>query len=100
MGVAGPRTPVDIRVPGYPAFLAVVYAITGHTGAAAHRAVLVSQVFVELFSCLLIGALAALLALLFTETANLRPAFLVGLCLAAVCPFTANYVSVLLPHVF
>ena len=100
MDVAGQLTPVHIRMPGYPAFLAVVYAITGHTGSAAHRAVLVSQVFVELFNCLLISALATALALLFTETANLRRAFLVGLWLAAVCPFTANYVSVILTEVW
>ena len=100
MDIGGQLTPVHIRMPGYPAFLAVVYAITGHTGAAAHRAVLVSQVFVELFSCLLIGALAALLALLFAEKVNLHRAFLVGLWLAAVCPFTANYVSVILTEVW
>lgn len=98
--VGGQLASVHIRMPGYPAFLAVVYAITGHTGAAAHRAVLVSQVFVELFNCLLIAALAALLALLFTEPANRRRAFLVGLWLAAVCPFTANYVSVILTEVW
>ena len=100
MDVGGQLTPVYIRMPGYPAFLAVVYAITGHTGAAAHRAVLVSQVFVELFNCLLIGALAAILALLFTQAVNLRRAFLAGLWLAAVCPFTANYVSVILTEVW
>ena len=100
MDVGGQLTPVYVRMPGYPAFLAVVYAITGHTGAAAHRAVLVSQVFVELFNCLLIGALAAILALLFTETVNLRRAFLAGLWLAALCPFTANYVSVILTEVW
>ena len=100
MDVAGQLTSVHIRMPGYPAFLAVVYAITGHTGAAAHRAVLVSQVFVELFTCLLIGAFAALLALLLTETLNTRRAFLIGLWLAAVCPFTANYVSVILTEVW
>jgi hypothetical protein len=100
MDISGQLTSVHIRMPGYPAFLAVIYAITGHTGATAHRAVLVSQVFVELFNCLLIGALATLLALLLTEKANLRRAFLIGLWLAAVCPFTANYVSVILTEVW
>jgi len=28
-------TPVDVRMPGYPAFLALMYALTGHTGEAA-----------------------------------------------------------------
>ncbi|HET6929417.1 MAG TPA: hypothetical protein VFI45_03790 [Candidatus Acidoferrum sp.] len=100
MDVGGQLTSVHIRMPGYPAFLAIVYAITGHTGAAAHRAVLVSQVFVELFNCLLIGALAALLALLVAEKTSLRRAFLIGLWLAALCPFTANYVSVILTEVW
>jgi hypothetical protein len=100
MDISGQLTSVHIRMPGYPAFLAVVYALTGHTGAAAHRAVLVSQVFVELFNCLLIGALAVLLALLLTETAKIRRAFLIGLWLAALCPFTANYVSVILTEVW
>jgi len=96
MDVAGQIIPVHIRMPGYPAFLAVVYAITGHTGPTAHRAVLVSQVFVDLSTCVMIGALAALLALLCAEKANPRRAFLVGLWLAAVCPFTANYAAVIL----
>lgn len=100
MDVGGQLTSVHIRMPGYPAFLVAVYAITGHTGAAAHRAVLVSQVFVDLFNCLVIGALAAILALLFTGAVHLRRAFLAGLWLAAVCPFTANYVSVILTEVW
>jgi hypothetical protein len=100
MDVGGQLASVHIRMPGYPAFLAVIYLITGHTGAAAHRAVLVSQVFVELFNCLLIGFLAALLARLFFDKADPRRAFLVGLWLAAICPFTANYVSVILTEVW
>src|SRR5271155_4224031 len=33
MDVAGSPLQVDIRVPGYPAFLALLYALTGRTGA-------------------------------------------------------------------
>ena len=36
MDVGGQITPVDLRMPGYPIFLAIVYAITGKTGDAAH----------------------------------------------------------------
>ena len=36
MDVGGQITPVDLRMPGYPIFLAIVYAITGRTGDAAH----------------------------------------------------------------
>jgi hypothetical protein len=100
MDIAGQPVPVDIRMPGYPAFLAILYAITGHTGEAARRAVLLAQSFVDLFSCVLIGALAALLALLCNEKSNPRRAFLLGLWLAALCPFTANYAAVPLTEVW
>jgi len=33
MTVGGKITPVDLRMPGYPAFLAIIYALTGRTGA-------------------------------------------------------------------
>ena len=94
MDIAGQPVPVDIRMPGYPAFLAVVYATTGRTGEAAHRGVMLVQVFLDLGTCVLIGALAALLASLWTEKAAARRTFLAGVWLAALCPFTANYVAV------
>jgi hypothetical protein len=100
MDIAGQPVSVDIRMPGYPAFLAIVYALTGHTGEAARRAVLLTQAFVDLSSCVLIGALAALLASLCTEKAHARRAFLIGLWLAALCPFTANYAAVPLTEVW
>jgi hypothetical protein len=100
MDIAGHPVPVDIRMPGYPAFLAILYAITGQTGEAARRAVLVAQAFVDLSTCILIGALAALLVFLRNEKSNPRRAFLVGLWLAALCPFTANYAAVPLTEVW
>jgi hypothetical protein len=100
MNIAGQPVSVDIRMPGYPAFLAIMYAITGHTGEAARRAVLLPQAFVDLFTCVLIGALAALLALLCNQKSNSRRAFLLGLWLAALCPFTANYAAVPLTEVW
>jgi hypothetical protein len=100
MNIAGQPASVDIRMPGYPAFLAILYAITGHTGEAARRAVLLTQAFVDLSTCVLIGALAALLALLCSEKFDPRRAFLVGLWLAALCPFTANYAAVPLTEVW
>jgi hypothetical protein len=100
MDIGGQPVPVDIRMPGYPAFLAIVYAITGHTGAAARRAVLLTQAFLDLSTCVLIGALAALLALLWNEKSNPRRAFFIGLWLAALCPFTANYAAVPLTEVW
>jgi len=100
LDIAGQRVSVDIRMPGYPAFLAIVYAFAGQTGEAASRAVLLAQAFVDLSTCVLIGALAALLALVCAEKANARRAFLVGLWLAALCPFTANYAAVPLTEVW
>jgi hypothetical protein len=100
MDIGGQPVSVDIRMPGYPAFLAIVYALTGHTGEAARRAVLLAQAFVDLSTCVLIGGLAGLLAFLCTEKTNARRAFLIGLWLAAVCPFTANYAAVPLTEVW
>ena len=100
MDIGGQPVSVDIRMPGYPAFLAIIYALTGHTGEAARRAVLLAQAFVDLSTCVLIGALASLLALLWNEKSSSRRAFLIGLWLAAVCPFTANYTAVPLTEVW
>jgi len=92
---------VDIRMPGYPAFLAIVYALTGRTGEAARRAVLLSQAFVDFIQLRPdLAQLAALLASLCTEKAHARRAFLIGLWLAALCPFTANYAAVPLTEVW
>jgi hypothetical protein len=100
MDIAGQPVPVDIRMPGYPAFLAILDVITGHTGEAARRVVLLAQAFVDLSTCVLIGALAALLVVLCNEKSNPRRAFLLGLWLAALCPFTANYAAVPLTEVW
>ena len=100
MDIGGQPVPVDIRMPGYPAFLAIVYTITGHTGEIARRVVLLTQAFVDLSTCVLVGALAALLALLWNEKSSSRRAFLVGLWFAALCPFTANYTAVPLTEVW
>src|ERR1700674_3284111 len=48
MEVGGAITPVDLRMPGYPAFLAIVYALTGRTGADARLGVMLGQVVVDL----------------------------------------------------
>ncbi len=100
MDVGGQITPVDLRMPGYPIFLAIVYAITGRTGDAAHLALMIAQVAVDLFSCVLIATLAAILALMVSEQAPARRVFVAGIWLAALCPFTANYTAVTLTEVF
>jgi len=100
MDVGGQITPVDLRMPGYPVFLAIVYAITGKVGQDAHIWVMIAQAFVDLASCILIGMLAALLALMVSERAPGQRIFVAGVWLAALCPFTANYVAVPLTEVF
>jgi hypothetical protein len=80
--------------------LAIVYAITGRTGDAAHLSIMIAQVVVDLFSCVLIAALAAILALMVSEQAPARRVFVAAIWLAALCPFTANYTAVTLTEVF
>src|SRR5260370_40010443 len=62
MTVGGAITPVDLRMPGYPAFLAIIYALTRRTGADARLWVMFAQVVGDLISSLLIAKLAALWA--------------------------------------
>jgi 4-amino-4-deoxy-L-arabinose transferase-like glycosyltransferase len=75
-------SPTYIRLPGYPAFLAAVFAIFGMEH---YRAVLVLQMFVDIASCLVVADLARRLV----SPRAARVAFL----LVALCPFLANYVA-------
>jgi hypothetical protein len=100
MEVFGKITPVDLRMPGYPGFLAIIYAITGRTGADARLWVMVAQAVVDLLSAVLIATLAATLLLVVNERNRGRDAFTGALWLAALCPSTANYVAVPLTEVF
>jgi hypothetical protein len=86
--IDGRLTPVDMRAPGYPAFLAAIFAFAGNS----QRAVMLVQVLVDLATCCLIALIAATLA---PESSRRRVA-LGGLWLAALCPFTANYTAVVL----
>ena len=74
--------PTLVRLPGYPAFLAFLFALFG---TANYRAVVYVQALVDLGTCLLIAHLARKLSGL--------PAARFALLLAALCPFTANYVA-------
>jgi 4-amino-4-deoxy-L-arabinose transferase-like glycosyltransferase len=80
-GLSGPDvSPTYIRLPGYPAFLAFIFAIFGMEH---YRAVLVTQIFVDLGTCLLCADIA--LRLFGARAAK------VAFALAALCPFLANY---------
>jgi hypothetical protein len=97
--VDGRITPVDIRVPGYPAFLAILYALTGRTGTAARLWVMLAQIVVDLGTCFLAAGLAALLSLMADGRSRPHRAFVAALWLAVTCPFTANYTAVPLTEV-
>ena len=100
MEVFGQITPVDLRMPGYPVFLAFVYAITGRTGPDARLWVMIAQTVVDLFSCVLIAILAATLLLMVNERNPPGRVLTAALWLAALCPFTATYAAVTLTEVF
>jgi 4-amino-4-deoxy-L-arabinose transferase-like glycosyltransferase len=74
--------PTYIRLPGYPAFLALIFSVFGMEH---YRAVLAVQILVDLASCLLIADMARRLL---SDRAG-KVAFL----LAALCPFFANYAA-------
>jgi 4-amino-4-deoxy-L-arabinose transferase-like glycosyltransferase len=78
----GDITPTYIRLPGYPAFLALIFTIFGMEH---YRAALVVQVFVDIGTCFLIADIAR--RVLSSRAA--RVAFL----LAALCPFLASYAA-------
>ncbi len=82
LGGVNDISPTYIRLPGYPAFLAAVFAIFGMEH---YRAVLMVQMFVDIGTCFLIADLARRLV----SARAARFAFL----LAALCPFLANYVA-------
>ncbi len=76
-------TPSLIRLPGYPLFLAVCFRIFGMEN---YTAVMLVQVVIDLWTCLLVAGLARRI---FGQRAGLA-----ALWMAALCPFTANYVAV------
>ena len=86
--VMGQLAPVDMRAPGYPAFLAVIYFLLGRGS----RAVMLAQAFLDLGTCVLTALIAARLV----AAARRRVAATAALWMAAVCPFTANYTAVVL----
>ena len=77
--------PTLVRLPGYPAFLALCFSLFG---SANYLAVICVQAALDLFSCWLLGTLARRLMGSRAGTA--------ALWLAALCPFTANYAAVAL----
>ena len=81
-GLSGPDeiSPTYIRLPGYPAFLAFIWAIFGMEH---YRTVLFVQILIDLGTCFFCADIA--LRLLGARAAK------VAFLLAALCPFLANY---------
>src|ERR1700760_1388057 len=79
---SGAIMPTLSRLPGYPAFLALIFAVFGTDN---FRAVLLVQTLFDLATCVLVADIARRL---FSERAA-KVAFL----LAALCPFLANYAA-------
>src|SRR3954470_8665011 len=81
-GLSGPDeiSPTYLRLPGYPAFLAFIFAIFGMEHS---RALLFVQMFIDLGTCFLCADIALRL---------LGPKFVkMAFVLAFLCPFIANY---------
>lgn len=74
--------PTLIRLPGYPLFLAACFRVFGLEH---YTAVMVVQCAVDLLTCVVVSALAGRLFG--------RRAAIGAMWLAALCPFTANYVA-------
>lgn len=76
-------SPTLIRLPGYPAFLALCFRIFGVGN---YRAVLYLQAIADLAACLLVYA--------FVKRIGTPRAAQAVLWLAVLCPFTANYTAI------
>lgn len=100
MDVHGAIVAVDLRMPGYPAFLALLYALTGRSGESARLWVMLAQIGVDLLACWVIASIGGLLASAASGPMNPRRVFMAGLWLAVLCPFTSNYSAVPLTEVF
>jgi Dolichyl-phosphate-mannose-protein mannosyltransferase len=86
--INGQLTPVDMRVPGYPAFLAAIFTVAGQSV----RAAMLAQALLDTAGCFLIALIAARLA----PESSRRRVTLAALWLAALCPFIANYCAAIL----
>jgi 4-amino-4-deoxy-L-arabinose transferase-like glycosyltransferase len=89
--IQGQIVPVDVRTPGYPAFLVAASVMFGHS----HLALLLAQALVDLATCFVVALLAARIA----TVARRKRAALAGLWIAALCPFIANYTTGILTEV-
>jgi 4-amino-4-deoxy-L-arabinose transferase-like glycosyltransferase len=88
-----PYDPSLIRLPGYPLFVAAIYATFGHGN---NTAVRVAQAVIDTATCALI---AWVVFEWVGDPERKHRAALIALGLAAVCPFTVIYVATILTEV-
>jgi hypothetical protein len=88
IGITDTGVPVPelIRLPGYPGFLAAIFAVFGDN---AFRAVQGAQILIDLATC---GAVAALAGELVSGEKRPRVC-VIAFALACLCPFTASYAA-------
>lgn len=86
--------PSLIRTPGYPLFLAVIYAVAGDSNDTAVR---MGQAFLDTFTCWLIALIVFKMAR--GELDARQRLAQAALGLAALCPFVANYTASILTEV-
>ncbi|HEX9112121.1 MAG TPA: glycosyltransferase family 39 protein [Terriglobales bacterium] len=79
---SGLIVPADTRLPGYPAFLAAIFALFGLGN---FKAVMLAQILVDSGTCVIVADLAR-------RTVSDR-AGRIAFALAALCPFLANYAA-------
>jgi 4-amino-4-deoxy-L-arabinose transferase-like glycosyltransferase len=87
----GRVAPVDIRVPGYPAFLAALTFVFRR----GDLPILLAQAVLDILTCLLAAVLAGYLV----PESSRRRVRLAALWLGALCPFLANYSAAMLTEV-
>ncbi|MFZ0818977.1 MAG: hypothetical protein WAM91_02840 [Candidatus Acidiferrales bacterium] len=87
----GRVAPVDIRVPGYPAFLAAISFVFRR----GDLPILLAQAVLDILTCLLAAVLAGYLV----QEHSRRRVRLAALWLAVLCPFLANYSAAILTEV-
>jgi 4-amino-4-deoxy-L-arabinose transferase-like glycosyltransferase len=87
----GRVAPVDIRVPGYPAFLAALTFVFRR----GDLPILLVQAVLDILTCLLAAVLAGFLV----PESSRRRVRLAALWLGALCPFLANYSAAILTEV-
>lgn len=87
----GRLVPVDIRAPGYPAFLAAISLVFRR----GDLPILLAQAVLDILTCLLVAVLAGWLV---PENSR-RRVRVAALWLAALCPFLGNYSAAMLTEV-